>query len=45
MFKWASIRRPDNYQGLNITKIENGFEFLWLEEFDGSKTTLAVRKN
>ncbi|XP_043473246.1 uncharacterized protein LOC122505581 [Leptopilina heterotoma] len=45
MFQWASIRKPDNYQGLNITKIDNGFEFLWLEEFDGSKTTLTANFN
>ncbi|XP_043473247.1 uncharacterized protein LOC122505582 [Leptopilina heterotoma] len=42
---WANIRTPDQFRGVKVTKVTNGYEILWEEKIDNRNNTLIVYFN
>lgn len=40
---WVHMRESNRFRGLSVTKIENGYEILWLEKVDFDTNPLKVR--
>lgn len=39
---WVNIRTPEQFRGVKVKEVQNGYEILWDEEIDNRNNTLTV---